>query len=254
MRALYTAASGMSAQQLRLDTIANNLANVASTGFKRSRDSFQDLFYQQLTSGGQAVSAARMELGTGTRIVAVERDHTQGNLVSTGNVLHVALQGDGFFVLEGMDGVPMYTRDGTFSQDADGYMISAGGLRVGGDIQVPEDATSVRIDYDGTVHAVFSDASRDVVLGQIEVVKFLNPAGLRAIGNNFLVPTLTSGDPMDVVAGTDTQVVQGYLETSNVDVATELIEMIQAQRLYEMNSKVVQAADETLGVAANLRR
>lgn len=252
MRALYSAASGMTAQQTRLDTIANNLANVSTTGFKRSRDAFQDLFYQEMAYGGQGETGTRMELGTGTRVAGIERDQAQGMLIATSNPLNVGIQGDAMFVVETMDGERLYTRDGTFSKDADGMLVTAGGLRVGGDIEIPEEAELVTIDYDGTVHATVGEG-QDVVLGQIETVRFVNAAGLFARGNNLFAPTTASGEPIDVEPGA-AQLVQGYLEGSNVDVASELIDMIQAQRAYELNSKVIQAADETLQVAANLRR
>jgi flagellar basal-body rod protein FlgG len=255
MRALYTAASGMTAQQTRLDTIANNIANVSTTGFKKSRDAFQDLFYQQLAGGGETEGGMRLELGAGTRIAGIERDQGQGALTATGNPLHVGIQGDAFFNVETPDGDRLYTRDGSFTKDVDGYLVTAGGLRVGGDIQIPDDASTITIDYDGTVHAqIAGQTTQDVVLGQIEISRFVNAAGLEARGDNLFLPTIASGEPVDVDPGTDVQLVQGFLEGSNVDVATELIDMIQAQRVYELNSKVVQAADETLGVAANLRR
>ncbi len=254
MRALYTAASGMTAQQTRLDTIANNIANVGTTGFKKSRDAFQDLFYQQLAGGSAADRGSRLELGAGTRIAGIERDQGQGALVATNNPLHVAIQGDAFFTVETPSGDRMYTRDGSFSKDADGYLVTAGGLQVGGDIRIPDDAGALTVDYDGTVHAQIGSGTDDLVLGQLEIARFVNAAGMEARGDNLFLPTLQSGDPIDVDAGTDVQIVQGYLEGSNVDVATELIDMIQAQRIYELNSKVIQAADEALGVAANLRR
>lgn len=255
MRALYTAASGMTAQQTRLDTIANNLANTSTTGFKKSRDAFQDLFYQQLTHGGQVEGPNPLELGGGTRIAGIERDQSQGALVATGNPLHVGIQGDAWFSVDTPDGERLYTRDGTFTKNADGTLVTAGGLVVGGDIAIPEDALKITIDYDGTVHAQMAeDTAHDLVLGQIEIARFANPAGLEGRGDNLFAESVHSGEPQDVEPGSDVLLVQGYLEGSNVDVATELIDMIQAQRVYELNSKVVQAADETLGIAANLRR
>lgn len=251
MRALYSAASGMTAQQHRLDTIANNISNVSTTGFKKSRDAFQDLFYQQLSSGG--VQANTLQLGNGVRLAGIERDHGQGTLVATNDPLHVALQGDGFFAVETLDGERMYTRDGQFTQDVDGMLVTQSGLRVSGDIQIPTGSAAVRIDYDGTVHATTSDG-QDAVVGQLEVSRFVNPAGLLAKGGNLFQETPQSGTAEQVTAGTDVQVVQGFLEQSNVDVATELIDMIQAQRVFELNSKVVQAADESLQIAVNLRR
>jgi flagellar basal-body rod protein FlgG len=251
MRALYSAASGMTAQQHRLDTIANNISNVSTTGFKKSRDAFQDLFYQQLATGG--VQANTLQLGNGVRLAGIERDHGQGTVVATNDPLHVALQGDGFFVVETNEGERLYTRDGQFTQDVDGMLVTQSGLRVAGDIQIPAGAASIRIDYDGTVHASMSDG-QDAVVGQMELARFVNPAGLMARGGNLYQMSPQSGDAAQVDAGTDVQVVQGFLEQSNVDVATELIDMIQAQRVYELNSKVVQAADESLQVAVNLRR
>jgi flagellar basal-body rod protein FlgG len=251
MRALYSAASGMTAQQHRLDTIANNISNVSTTGFKKSRDAFQDLFYQTLATGG--VQSNALQLGNGVRLAGVERDHGQGTLVATNDPLHVALQGDGFFVVETLEGERLYTRDGQFTQDVDGMMVTQSGLRVAGDIQIPTGAASIRVDYDGTVHAAMPDG-QDAVVGQLELARFVNPAGLMAQGGNLYRQSPTSGDPTDVQPGTDVQVVQGFLEQSNVDVAGELIDMIQAQRVFELNSKVVQAADESLQIAVNLRR
>lgn len=254
MRALYTAASGMTAQQHRLDTIANNLANVGTTGFKKSRDAFQDLFYQQLTSGGQGQGGARLELGGGVRLAGIERDQGQGGLVQTNDPLHVGIQGDAFFVVETIDGDRLYTRDGSFTQDSDGMLITTGGLRVAGDIQIPTGTSSVTIGSDGMVRAQMADGSGEVTLGQLELARFVNPAGLEARGGNLFQVTPQSGEAQDVQAGSEVQLLQGYLEQSNVDVAGELIDMIQAQRVYELNSKVVQAADDVLQVAANLRR
>jgi flagellar basal-body rod protein FlgG len=251
MRALYSAASGMTAQQFRLDTIANNISNVSTTGFKKSRDAFQDLFYQTLVAGG--VQSNALQLGNGVRLAGVERDHAQGTLVATNDLLHVALQGDAFFVVETMEGERFYTRDGQFTQDVDGILVTQSGLRVAGDIQIPTDAVSVRIDYDGTVHSSTRDG-QEMMIGRLELARFVNPSGLLGRGGNLYQQSPTSGDPFEPETGIDVQVVQGYLEQSNVDVAGELIDMIQAQRVFELNSKVVQAADESLQIAVNLRR
>ncbi|MEZ4239357.1 MAG: flagellar hook-basal body complex protein [Myxococcota bacterium] len=186
-------------------------------------------------------------------LAGIERDQAQGTLISTNNPLHVGIQGDAFFAVETWDGEQLYTRDGSFTKDPDGYLVTNTGMRVSGDIQIPDDADQLTIDYDGTVHA--SVTGRDIVLGQIETARFVNAAGLVARGGNLFVPSVSSGDPLPVELGDGrVQLVQGYVEGSNVDVATELIDMIQAQRAYELNSKVIQAADETLQVAANLRR
>jgi flagellar basal-body rod protein FlgG len=254
MRALYTAASGMTAQQMRLDTIANNIANVGTTGFKKSRDAFQDLFYQELAVSRVGVPGSGMELGGGVRLATIERNHQQGSLVSTGDPLNAAIQGDAFFVVETQYGERMYTRDGSFTRSAEGRMITASGLDVSGDIILPEQADQIKIDYDGTVHGLITNTGEDMVLGKIETARFVNPAGLFARGGNLYSPTLSSGDPIEVEDDGRVQIVQGFLESSNVDVANELIDMIQAQRVYELNSKVIQAADEALQVAVNLRR
>lgn len=254
MRALYTAASGMTAQQLRLDTIANNIANVGTTGFKKSRDAFADLFYQELAVSRAGTPGSGVELGGGVKLASIERDHQQGALVSTGDPLNVAVQGDAFFVVETQFGERLYTRDGSFTRSSDGTLVTKGGLRVAGDIVLPEEADLIKIDLDGTVHGLVNLTGEDMVLGKIEVARFVNAGGLLARGGNLYSPTDASGDPIDVEADGRIQVVQGYLESSNVDVANELIDMIQAQRVYELNSKVIQAADEALQVAVNLRR
>jgi flagellar basal-body rod protein FlgG len=265
MRALYSAASGMAAQQIRLDDIANDLANVSTTGYKRSREAFQDLYYQAIAHGGAvsatvagaavAVPGPRLDVGTGARLAAIEKDFLQGSLVQTGNPLDLAIQGPGFFVLDGADGVPVYTRDGALFRDGDGNLIGSGGLRVTGGVQIPQDASDVRIQSDGSVEAVLPGDTLPTSLGRIELATFINPNGLRPLGGNLYAESLDSGRPLQVgSAEGQGSVQQGFLEQSNVDVAAELIGMIQTQRAYEMNSKVIQAADETLGIVASLRR
>lgn len=254
MKALQVAASGMSAQQTRIDNIANNLANVSTTGYKKSREAFEDLFYEELTHGGMGASTARVEVGSGVRLSAIEKDHSSGALEQTGNPLHVAIQGDGFFVLETVDGEPVYTRDGSFTLDGDGQLMSASGYAVAGRIDIPMDATDLEILPDGTIQAVMEGDTDYTHLGQLEVVRFVHPAGLKALGGNLYAETPASGYAELADVGNTTSVLQGYLEGSNVDVAEELVEMITAQRAYELNSKVIQAADETLQVAANIRR
>jgi flagellar basal-body rod protein FlgG len=254
MKALYAAASGMSAQQIRLDNIANNLANVSTVGFKKAREDFQDLFYQELTSGGQGVSTARVEVGTGVRLVALEKDHSAGQMMETGNPLDVAIDGNGYFVLESPEGERLYTRDGSFSRDADGMMISAGGMMASGDIMIPMEALQVQITSDGTVQVLMPDDAEFTTIGQLEMVGFVNPNGLRPIGNNLYQESRESGQPMPVDAGGDVKAVQGFLEGSNVDVAEELIALILTQRSYELNSKAIQAADEAMALAVNLKR
>jgi flagellar basal-body rod protein FlgG len=252
MKSLHIAASGMAAQQSRLDTVANNIANVGTTGFKRSRGAFEDLLYQEVaTSTGE--QGARAEVGGGVRMAGLERDHRQGSLGETGNPLHVALSGRGFFVLEHVDGTPVYTRDGTFAKAADGTLVNSAGLRVGGDVVLPDDVNQVVIGQDGTVRGVTGDGE-EIVLGEIEIAVFENTAGLRSLGGNLYAETPESGEADRWEAGRDGAVQQGFLEQSNVDVANELIALIEAQRAYELNSKVVKAADEAMQVAANLKR
>ncbi|MBN2800860.1 MAG: flagellar basal-body rod protein FlgG [Deltaproteobacteria bacterium] len=253
MKALYVAASGMAAQQTRIDNVANNIANVGTTGFKKSRESFQDLLYEELTQGGKASSQARLEVGGGVQLAGIEKDHRQGSLTQTGQPLHAAIAGDAFFTLETAEGEPVYTRDGTFRLDADGTLVTQSGLVVGGNITIPEDAQQVFITGDGTVQAVLQGSVDYTVLGQLELASFTNPAGLRALGGNLYEQTPESGEVF-VPRPESVEVKQGYLESSNVDVAEELIQMIMAQRSYELNSKVVQAADEAMSVAVNLKR
>jgi len=253
MRALYAAASGMAAQQNRLDNVANNLANVSTTGFKKSRQAFQDLYYQELTTGGAGKSAAPVQLGSGVRTAAISRDLTQGSITQTGNPLDVAISGDGFLSLEAEDGQIFYTRDGSLRTNAEGTLVTASGVPLAGGITVPSDVDKVEIAEDGTISGRFAGQDTFTTLGQLEVVSFGNPAGLEAVGGNLYRQSAQSGDPQTVDT-TQATVVQGYLEGSNVDVAQELVEMILAQRSFELNSKAVQAADDTLQIAVNLKR
>lgn len=253
MRALYAAATGMAAQQTRLDSIANNLANVQTTGYKKSRENFQDLMYQELTHGGLGASSARIEVGSGVRLAAVDKDFAQGSLTQTGRPLDLAIEGPGFFEVQGPAGERMFTRDGSFRLDPSGQVVTASGLSVGG-LSIPQGAENVRVDETGQVFAEWSDG-RESSLGQLQIVDFLNPTGLRSLGGNVYQATPTSGQPRPVVPGQDRVAVRQYaLEGSNVDVAEELVGMILTQRAYELNSKAVQAADETLRTVANLRR
>lgn len=250
MRALYTAATGMAAEQTRLDDIANNIANIATTGFKRSRSAFEDLLYQEIGHGDAPVS-----LGSGTRLAALERDFAQGAATPTGNPLDFALDGDGFFAVESPDGSLRYTRDGTFHRDSEGRVVTSHGWPLAGDIVIPEDATEIRVDADGAFSVVTAGQTEPSEIGKLQIATFVNPAGLRPIGNNMFTETTASGASTErSVQDGGASVMQGYREGSNVDVATELVSMIVAQRAYELNSKVVQAADEALGVAANLKR
>jgi flagellar basal-body rod protein FlgG len=257
MRALYTAATGMTAQQLRIDNIANNLANVSTTGFKKGRGSFEDLLYENMPTGaarGQGGRPSELQVGSGTRMVGMSRDFSTGSLAQTGNTFDIALGGRGFFVVEDMDGAEFYTRDGRFSVNSEGDLVNAAGMMLSPGISIPEDASEVSIAQDGTVTATFAGSTDETVLGTIRVVDFTNAAGLEAIGGNLYIPTPASGEPNELYAEDNLQIQQGFLEGSNVDVAEELVDMIVAQRAYELTSKVVQSADETLQVVTNLKR
>jgi len=244
----------MAAQQTRLDTIANNVANVGTTGFKKSRASFQDLFYQELTHGGMSASTSRLDVGGGVQLSGLEKNHSTGAMGATGRLLDVAIQGSGYLAMDDPQGETLYTRDGNMHIDSDGVLTSSGGLSLSGDIYIPQDARELKILADGTIQASFANSSEYTTLGQLEIATFVNPAGLQPMGNNIYRATARSGDAMTPDFGTDLYVTQGYLEHSNVDIAEELINMIEAQRAYDLNSKVVKTADEVLQVAANLKR
>jgi flagellar basal-body rod protein FlgG len=249
VKALYSAATGMAAQQTNLDNIANNISNVSTTGYKRSSASFQDLFYQEVGAG-----QGTAQVGSGVGLAGVGRSFTQGNLVQTGNTYDMALNGPGFFVVRTPEGQEQYTRDGSFKVNAEGALVTQTGLAVDPDINLSGyDLNTVQIQPDGTVVAV-DEANRDVTLGQLRVVNFGNPAGLEAQGGNLYRVTDNSGDPEDILLGETTTVQQFALEGSNVDVGQELIDMIKTQRAFELASKVVQAADEVLSTAVNVRR
>jgi len=261
IRSLRTAALGMAAQQLTLDVIANNLANVNTTGFKRSSVEFQDVLYETIVSGagegglGQE-KPVEIQVGHGNRAVSTFRTFSQGTITDTENPLDIAIDGDGFFQVMRPDGTYAYTRDGAFRLNADGFIVSTTGLRLGSEISLPPDTESILIGQDGIIAVILSGESAPEEIGQIELVKFVNPAGLRAVGGNLYEEAVASGPPTIGFAGDEGfgAVLQGFLEKSNVDVVQEMINMIVAQRAYEINSKAVKTADEMLAVANNLRR
>jgi len=253
MKALYTAATGMNAQQTRLDNIANNLANVNTTAYKKQSAAFEDLFYEEVESNG-GPEAQKVQVGGGVKLASTNRDFSGGALVKTSSALDFAIEGEGFFALETVEGEARYSRDGSFRTDSDGVLVNSQGLRVAGDISVPEEHNGLVLKEDGTLAALSIDGSGEEILGQLELVRFTNPGGLEALGGNLYMQSEASGDPQVLELGTTTNVRQYYLEGSNVDIASELIGMIEAQRAYELTSKVVQAADENLQTAVNLRR
>ena len=258
---LRAAASGMAAQQLRVDTIANNLANVNTTGFKKSQVSFEDVLYQTLEGtrivnyqGSETVGP--MQVGRGVRTAAILREHSQGSTEQTGRALDLAINGEGFFQVQRPDGTTGYTRDGTFTISDTGTLVTASGYTLLPGITVPSEATGVNVSAAGVVSATIASSTDPVQLGQIQLARFVNPSGLLSLGENLYAQTAASGQPMTGTAHADGfgQVLQGTLETSNVDVVTEMVDMISAQRAYEVNSKAIQAADEMIQEANGLLR
>lgn len=261
MRALWTAGTGMVAQQANIDVISNNLANVNTTGFKKSRSDFQDLMYQTIrqagsTTGPDTQLPTGVQIGHGVRQVATQKLYTEGSMQQTGNSLDVAIEGDGFFQITMPDGTVAYTRDGSFKRDSQGRVVTSEGFPLEPQITIPANATEISISSDGRVSATIPGQATPQDLGQLQLARFVNPAGLNSIGRNLLTETAASGTPTIASPGTDGTgtMVQRYLEMSNVQVVEEMVNMIVAQRAYEINSKAITTADEMLGQAANLKR
>jgi flagellar basal-body rod protein FlgG len=262
IRALFTAATGMIGQQTNIDAIANNLANVNTTGFKKSRVNFQDLVYETIEPAGTETTTGEtvpegIQIGHGTQAASVAKLFTQGNLIQTGNPLDLAIEGNGFFQVDLPDGTIAYTRDGSFRVNQNGSLVTVDGLPLSPGITVPSDAELVTIGQDGTVFATVPGSPTPSNLGQIQLVRFLNPAGLDArLGHNLLLETEASGTPTAGNPGQDGIgfLNSGFLENSNVQVVEEILNLIIAQRAYEANSKVIQSSDEMLQVANNVRR
>ncbi len=259
MRALFTAATGMEAQQTRIDAIANNLANVSTSGYKKQVPGFEDLFYETLAAPGALNDSGvalptGAQVGHGVRLGSVGRVHTQGDRVSTGRELDLSIDGNGYFQVELATGETAFTRDGAFELDRDGNLVTRQGTLLLPSVSVPVDASGLTIRDDGTVTAVIAGDSAPVSLGQIEIARFANPAGLRALGSNMFAATEASGDAETGVPGDEGfgSLSQGFLESSNVNMAEELVRMILAQRAFEVNSRVIQASDEMLQRASSL--
>jgi len=251
--AMHIARTGLDAQDMRMRVISNNLANVNTTGFKRDRAAFATLAYQTVTAAGAASTneskyATGLNLGTGVKVQGTARIDTQGTLATTGNSLDLALDGDGYFQVQLPGGQLGYTRAGNFSRSAEGLLVTSDGYQVQPGITVPEGATSITIGTDGTVSAIIPGQTEPAQLGQIQVATFPNAAGLQARGDNYLVETAASGAANLGVAGQDGRgnLRQGMLEGSNVNVVEELVDMIETQRAYEVNSKMITATDEML--------
>ena len=256
--ALWIAKTGLEAQQTRMATISNNLANASTTGFKRDRAVFSDLIYQNLVQVGAQSSAdtlnpSGLNVGTGVRTVATEKLFTQGGIVQTGNPLDVAIQGRGFIEVLMPDGSSAYTRDGTLQMDDTGQLVTPMGYPVQPGITIPENTLSITVSSDGVVSVLESGASTPTEVGNLQLVDFINPTGLQAIGNNLYAESAASGSPQSGTAGLNGlgTLVQGSLEGSNVNTVEELVNMIEAQRAYEMNSKAISTVDQMMQYTTN---
>lgn len=253
IRSLWISKTGLDAQQRQMDVISNNLANVSTNGFKKTRAVFEDLLYQNIRQPGaqssqQTQLPSGLQLGTGVRSVATERNFTQGNLQETGNSKDVAIQGDGFFQVLLPDGATAYTRDGSFQVDNQGQLVTASGYTIQPAINIPADTTSLTIGRDGTVSITQAGSANATEVGALQLSTFINPAGLMAKGENLYVESDASGTANNTAPGTNGSgtLAQGFVETSNVNVVEELVNMIQTQRAYEINSKSITTSDQML--------
>jgi flagellar basal-body rod protein FlgG len=262
MRALHTAATGMMAQELNVQVISNNIANMRTTGYKRQRAEFQDLLYEQVRRVGTQTSTqgnilpVGIELGAGVKTAGTPRIMTQGTILPTGNTLDVAIRGEGLFKIQMPDGTFTYTRDGSLMMDSQGRIVTPQGYVVQPGITIPQNSTAITINTQGQVSALTPGNTTPTVLGQLTLTRFVNKAGLLSIGDNLFVETPASGTPQDGVASTDGMgdILQGSLEQANVEAVTEISDLISAQRAYEMNAKVITAADQMLQSTANMMR
>ncbi len=261
IRSLWTAASGMKSQSLNIDVISNNLANVNTTGFKTSRADFQDLLYETLRQAGASSSETTdvptgIQVGHGSRPVASHKIFTEGDFQQTKNDLDIAIEGNGFFQITQPTGEIAYSRDGAFKMDREGRIVTSDGFLLEPEITIPSDSISLTIGIDGTVSVMQAGSSTPTEIGTITLARFVNPAGLHSIGRNLYLPTNASGDAIVGTAGEDGigSLAQGFLEMSNVSVVDEMVKMITAQRAYEINSKTIQAADDMLQQANNVKR
>ncbi|MNK94388.1 Flagellar basal-body rod protein FlgG [compost metagenome] len=254
IHAIWTAATGMQAQQMRIDTIANNLSNVNTTAYKRSNVDFQDLLYQTINQPG--ADTAGVQVGLGVRPVAITKLYEQGNLQITENALDLAIDGEGFFQVRRADGTVAYTRDGSFKLDAEGNLITSTGMQLEPQIQFPAGTTNIYIGTNGQVAAQLPGQPEQAIIGQINLARFANPAGLQAIGNNLVIQTAASGEP--IIGQADIEgmgrVRQGALETSNVELVREMVMMIATQKAYDTSSKAITVSDKMMETANQLQR
>ncbi|SDZ73849.1 flagellar basal-body rod protein FlgG [Desulfuromusa kysingii] len=260
IRALWTAASGMQSQQVNMDVIANNLANVNSSGFKKSRADFQDILYQTSKAAGTGGDGNEVptgiQVGLGSRVAAVQKVFTTGDFQQTENELDLAIEGSGFFQVELPDGTEAYTRSGALKQDSTGRLVTSDGYPIIPEIVIPEGATAIAIDGSGTVDVLIDGESTATEVGTIELTRFANPAGLSSLGRNLYAETATTGDPQIGTPGEEGfgTLSQGFLEGSNVNIMEEMVNMIAGQRAYEVNSKAITTADEMLQMTSGLVR
>jgi flagellar basal-body rod protein FlgG len=261
IRALYSAATGMNAQETNIDVISNNLANVNTTGFKKSRAEFQDLIYQYVQEPGSPSSQTTtkptgVQVGLGVKTASVQKIFTQGDLTTTGNQLDLAIEGDGFFQVTRPDGTFVYTRAGSLQLDQNGQIITPDGFLVAPGLSVPLDSLGISVAQDGTVSVRQPNNVNPVQVGQLVAVRFANNAGLKAVGQSFYEETLASGPPVTGIFSQNGfgRLNQGFLESSNVSVVEQVVNMITAQRAYEASSKGITTADEMLNQAINLKR
>jgi len=261
IKAMNTAATGMVAQQMNIDNIANNLANVNTSGFKKGRVEFQDILYENYRKAGTSsaigsVIPVNLDVGYGSRAVATTREFSTGSLQITSNATDLAISGTGFFQIQMPDGTTAYTRDGSFKISSDGQLVTADGFLLQPEITIPEDATEMSVGIDGQVYVLLVGNDTPQQIGQIELARFINPAGLSAVGHNLYVETNSSGTPITGSPSEDGlgRLDQGTLEGSNVSVVDEMVNMIMAQRSYEINSKVIQTADDMSQTTNNLKR
>ncbi len=261
IRSLWTAATGMQGQSTNIDVIANNIANVNTIGFKKSRVDFQDLLYDTLREPGSQSSESTevptgIQLGHGARVVAVTKQFSPGEYTATKNELDLAIVGHGFFKILMPSGEDAFTRAGSFSLDSDGRIVTPDGFVLQPEITIPPDAISISVGMDGTVSVVQAGDTQQTEVGTIELSRFTNPAGMRSIGKNLYLPTDASGDEISGTAGENGMgyIEQGYLEMSNVSVVDEMVNMITAHRAYELNSKIVIVSDEMLSMSNNVKR
>lgn len=262
MQALHTAASGMRAQEQNVQTVANNIANIRTTGYKKQRAEFQDLLYQNLRRVGSSSSDSGtvvptgVQIGSGVKFAATSRVLTQGSLEQTEQPLNLAIRGEGYFEISLPDGRTAYSRDGSFERNQDGEIVTLDGYQLGNGITIPEDSRAITVSADGQVEVVVGNDSTPSNVGQVDLVAFINPGGLEAIGDNLFLETAASGNPQNGTPGDEGlgNILQGFLEGSNVEAVAEISDLISAQRAYELNSRVISAADEMMQAAGQITR